>query len=224
MSLSFSLSERPRPIAPAWHTLAVLLLLATLSTLAVYLRLASADSRLPHLPMYAIVMLFEWATFALTLWGSDAVFNASIARVLREPRSLPWDILTSLVLAAVLLGVTPLIILLMGPSDWVSTRGMIPNNGAEVAGWILMAITAGVCEETIFRGYLQQQLTAWTGLTSAGIIGQAIIFAGFHTYQGWKNVILIGVWGVVLGLAAWLRKGLRGNMIAHAILDAISIL
>ena len=100
---------------------------------------------------------------------------------------------------------------------------MLPSNRVETAVWILMAITAGICEETVFRGYFQQQFSAWSGHVVIGIVGQAVVFALCHAYQGWKEVALIFVWGCVFGACAWLRKGLRANMIAHAALDMLSL-
>jgi membrane protease YdiL (CAAX protease family) len=48
------------------------------------------------------------------------------------------------------------------------------------------------------------------------VLGQGLVFGLFHAYQGWTNVIVISVLGVLYGvLAAW-RKNLRANMIAHA--------
>jgi membrane protease YdiL (CAAX protease family) len=57
----------------------------------------------------------------------------------------------------------------------------------------------------------------------AGIVIQAGLFGVCHFYQGWKKMALIAVWGLVFGLCVWWRNGLRANMIAHAVLDMISI-
>ncbi|HZS58347.1 MAG TPA: CPBP family intramembrane glutamic endopeptidase [Gemmatimonadaceae bacterium] len=216
--------DRPHAIAPVWHTLAMLALLAALSWMAVSVGMASGNAKLHHLPLYSIVIVGEWVTFAFALWGSDATFATFVGRVIREPRTLGWDILTAVLIGGVLLLITPVIVRLMGPSGWVSTKGMLPRNSVEVGVWVVMATSAGICEETVFRGYLQQQVAGWTGLASAGIVVQAIIFGAAHAYQGFKNVSLICIWGLVFGLAAWLRRGLRGNMIAHAVIDVLSIL
>lgn len=211
-----------RPIAPAWHTLALLAVLAAFSSLGVYLRMASADARLHHLPLYATVIAGEWTTFAFCLWRADPTFVASVGRVIREPRAIFFDVLAAAILATVLLVITPLIVRILGPGTLGSTRGLLPTNGVERAVWMLMATSAGVCEETVFRGYLQQQFRAWTGFTSVAILLQAILFGAAHAYQGWKNVIVIGIWALVFGVAVWLRRGLRGNMIAHAAIDALA--
>ena len=82
--------------------------------------------------------------------------------------------------------------------------------------WIATCITAGVCEEMVFRGYLQRQLHALSGNLAAAVVAQGIIFGLFHAYQGWKQVTVICVLGILYGaLAAW-RRNLRVNIVAHA--------
>ncbi len=67
-----------------------------------------------------------------------------------------------------------------------------------------------------FRGYLQRQFHALTGNIAWAIVLQALVFGLFHGYQGWRNVVVISVLGVLYGaLAAW-RRNLRVNIIAHA--------
>ncbi|HEY6303448.1 MAG TPA: CPBP family intramembrane glutamic endopeptidase [Terriglobales bacterium] len=201
----------------------MLALLAIFSGLVVYLRMASTAPRIGHRPMYLIVIAFEWALFAFSLWHSDIAFTGYIAQVLRDPRSLLWDIPVALILSAVLVLISPVIVRILGQTGWVSTQGMLPHDRVETALWMVMAISAGICEETVFRGYLQRQICGWTGHIVIGIVGQGAIFGLCHAYQGWKNVALIVVWGCVFGGCAWWRKGLRANMIAHAALDIVSV-
>src|ERR1700756_3637438 len=49
-------------------------------------------------------------------------------------------------------------------------RVLLPQSQLEVFLWILTSITAGVCEEIIFRGYFQRQFSAWTGNVAAGVL------------------------------------------------------
>jgi uncharacterized protein len=55
-----------------------------------------------------------------------------------------------------------------------------------VSLWILLSISAGICEEIVFRGYLQQQFQAATRSIVAAVILQGAVFGMAHTYQGWK--------------------------------------
>jgi hypothetical protein len=47
-----------------------------------------------------------------------------------------------------------------------------------------VAITAGICEEIVYRGYLQRQLSAFTGSLPIAVCLQAAIFGAAHLYQG----------------------------------------
>jgi membrane protease YdiL (CAAX protease family) len=105
---------------------------------------------------------------------------------------------------------------LLGPSTARSVDALLPQSVPEILGWILVSITAGFCEEIQSRGYLQQQFHALSGSIVAAVLGQGLLFGIMHSYQGWKQVIVISVLGVLYGvLAAW-RRNLRANMIAHA--------
>ena len=88
--------------------------------------------------------------------------------------------------------------------------------------WVGVSLAAGVCEEIVFRGYLQRQLTAMTGHAGIAILLQAIIFGVGHGYQGWKPMITISAVGFILGVLAWWRGNLRAGMIAHTALDLLA--
>ncbi|MGA3009418.1 MAG: CPBP family intramembrane glutamic endopeptidase [Terracidiphilus sp.] len=108
---------------------------------------------------------------------------------------------------------------MLGPSSAKTVDSLLPQSVLEVLIWTATSITAGVCEEMVFRGYVQRQLNALSGSVAAAVLGQGLIFGLFHAYQGWKNVIMISVLGVLYGaLAAW-RRNLRVNIVVHAWTD-----
>jgi membrane protease YdiL (CAAX protease family) len=105
---------------------------------------------------------------------------------------------------------------LLGPGSAKSVASLLPQSLLEILIWIGASITAGVCEEMAFRGFLQRQFHALSGNIVVAVLGQGLVFGLFHSYQGWTNVIVISVLGVLYGvLAAW-RGNLRANMMAHA--------
>ncbi len=220
-------SEARKPIAqeaiaPAWHTLCVLAAIAMFSAFSAYARMGTSSPRVGHLILFPSVIAMEWALFALCLWKSDRTFVEYVARVWRDARSLRMDIPVAVLIGAICFAAAPAVVRVLGKTGWPNLGGMRPNGGLEIAMWMMMAISAGICEETAFRGYLQQQFSAWSGHASIGVLGQAIVFGLGHGYQGWKNVVLIFAIGCILGCFALLRKGLRANMIAHALIDAAS--
>ena len=214
----------PAPVAPVWHSCCLLAVVAAFAGFFVYVRAASGAPGLGHVPLYLMAIAFEWTTFGLCLWHTDVAFTGYVARAWKNPRALAWDIPMAAILAGTLLLIAPVIVHLMGPDGWGSTRGMLPVDGEEKALWVVLAVSAGICEETVFRGYVQRQLAGWTGSTTIGILGQGVIFGLGHAYQGPKKVVLIAVWGCVFGLFVWLRKGLRSNMLAHAAIDLLPLL
>jgi membrane protease YdiL (CAAX protease family) len=108
---------------------------------------------------------------------------------------------------------------LLGASSAKTVNSLLPTTPLEIIIWVGVSITAGICEELAFRGFLQRQLHAFTGNLSLAVLAQGLVFGLFHAYQGWKNVVVITLLGVLFGaLAAW-RRNLRTNVIVHAWAD-----
>jgi membrane protease YdiL (CAAX protease family) len=105
--------------------------------------------------------------------------------------------------------------------DAKKLAGMIgPHTWIGLLVFIALSITAGFVEEIIFRGYLQRQIAALSGNIYVGLFASAIIFGAAHGYEGGRRMVLICVLGLMFGVLAWLRKGLRPGMIGHAIFDS----
>jgi membrane protease YdiL (CAAX protease family) len=102
---------------------------------------------------------------------------------------------------------------------WVVGDRLLPRSLIEILIWIAVSITAGFCEELIFRGYLQRQLHALNGSLVVAVVGQGVVFGLGHSYPCWKQVIVISVLGVLDGVPAVWRKNLRANVISHAATD-----
>jgi membrane protease YdiL (CAAX protease family) len=167
----------------------------------------------------------EWLMFALILVGvlrARMPLSCVIGEPWRSPRGMLRDIgfaaafwvaaIPALYLLKSLLHVTGL---------GSAVVALFPRGALEVALWIVFAISAGVCEEAIFRGYLQRQLTAIVRRRSAGILLAATAFGLAHLYQGWRMATVIGLYGLMFGLFAHWRRSVRPGMIAHAWQDAL---
>jgi uncharacterized protein len=96
---------------------------------------------------------------------------------------------------------------------------LVPQNGQQLVLFLGVSVTAGFCEEVIFRGYLQRQFASWTRSSAAGLVLQALVFGASHAYEGPRRMLLIAVYGAMFGgLALW-RRSLRPGMIGHALHD-----
>jgi membrane protease YdiL (CAAX protease family) len=83
------------------------------------------------------------------------------------------------------------------------------------------AASAGVCEETGFRGYMQQPIEKQHGAATA-ILTSSLFFMLVHLNKGWSGIgmvpIVFGA-GMLLGTLAWASKTLVFGMIGHTIMD-----
>jgi hypothetical protein len=123
------------------------------------------------------------------------------------------------VVALVVLGVTASLLHFRGSRQSLSF--LAPEGPAQIAMWTVVCVSAGLCEETIFRGYLQKQFIAWTTSAPVGLALSAVIFGVCHIYQGARAVVVITVYGLLFGILAQRRKSLRPGMITHALHDTV---
>lgn len=93
-----------------------------------------------------------------------------------------------------------------------------PQSPAERRGFDLVSITAGVCEEILYRGLLLTVLAAAVGLWPAVILSSAIFGLG-HAYQGWKGFGKTAAAGLALALLAVGSGSLFVPMLVHLVGD-----
>jgi len=216
-------------VAPAWHTAGVLLLLLGLVALGLH-SMGAADAGKHHYRVlgYSITIAAEWLIVGFIALGSrwgGASLRTLAGRIAPDWRSILRDLglaVAYLIAANIILGIlSALLARILGPSQGGLLKNLLPHGALENVIFLLLALTAGICEETIFRGYLQRQFTAWTRNAAAGIVLQGVVFGAAHAYQGLNQVILIAVYGCLFGLLALWRKSLRPGMMAHFVQDAI---
>jgi membrane protease YdiL (CAAX protease family) len=172
--------------------------------------------------VYLVAIFMDWALFYYCWAGvhrrGGSLWSLAGGRW-NSWRSVAVDLAIVLPFWGIWEGAAYAVWRLLGPSGAKSVQSLLPQSLLEVLLWIATCITAGVCEEMVFRGYLQTQMRTLTGNVAAAVVAQGLIFGLFHAYQGWKSVIVIVVLGILFGaLAAW-RRNLRANMIAHAWAD-----
>jgi len=89
-----------------------------------------------------------------------------------------------------------------------------------------LVLTAGICEEVIFRGYLIEQIRDWTGSISVGAWTSLILFSLPHAwFYGFTLALLIpALLGGSLILLYVLRRNLPVCILMHAMVDGYSLL
>jgi membrane protease YdiL (CAAX protease family) len=225
-------SGERRLIAPLWHTA---LLIAILLGLAAYG--ASMQSHAPAgdqlverrgsaLPLYASLIGAQWLLLRFVTAGGLKRTGTRLRDLLGERWGSWKDVARDVAIALVIWAAWGLLEVaankVLGTDSAKDISALLPRGPAEIAVWILLSMTAGFCEETIFRGYLQQQFLALTGSAPLAVLIQGVIFGVSHGYQGLRNVITITVFGLLFGALALWRRSLKPGMILHAWTDIFS--
>ena len=212
----------PKLIAPIWHTALVLAALAGLAAWsALQHGLLATGSRAKS---YLVTIACEWLLFGLAAWGVR-LGGVSISSVIGGRWSTPKLFLRDLGIGALFLVSSNVVLAglsaVLHPGPNANIARMLPHGRIEIALWVFVSLSAGICEEFVTRGYLQQQLGGILKSVTAGLLAQGIIFGAAHAYQGPKLMFTITVLGCMMGWLAQWRQSLRPGMLSHFLQDAI---
>jgi len=113
------------------------------------------------------------------------------------------------------------------PGDLDKVRGQLgdlklisPHTRAELRHFYGVSLTAGICEEILYRGLLMTALAGMIGLWPAVIVS-SVVFGIGHSYQGAVGVLRTGLVGLVLALVVVFTGSLPVAMLIHAVIDMV---
>jgi membrane protease YdiL (CAAX protease family) len=99
---------------------------------------------------------------------------------------------------------------------------LVPRSGAERALWILVAITAGFCEEVLYRGWLWRFVGDLTGHLWMAVVLSAVAFGLAHAYQGRAGIISTGILGLIFSVPVLLAHSLVPGQVIHIGIDLMN--
>ncbi len=248
-------SPKTSSIAPAWHTVVLILGILAISLSGAYRhpggRGVGAANRMQTYALTAglEVVLIGWVAFGVRL--RRVPLRTLFGKVSNSFRSIALDAgIAILFWMGSLMALATLALMWMSieaaithkpipittgqsgktslpklPEDQAARAvvQLAPSNGKEVAGWLLLCVLVGIAEELVFRGYFQQQFTAWTrGAAAGGVALSALMFGAAHGYEGARAMFLLAAFGALFSLLALFRRNLRAGIFAHAWHDAIA--
>jgi hypothetical protein len=215
----------PQPIAHWAHTLGLFGVL-TLTTIYGHDRAASAPSDSSHLARYASTALLEWLLLGAVIAGiyrrREFLLGAFRNRANTWGQALGAGVMVYVIglMAVATIGLALLATPLGHQRNLAYVLAMLPDSPLEFIVWFGVSLSAGICEELIFRGYLLQQLTAWTRKPIASIFLAALLFGSVHLYEGLGAILPLAALAVVYGFAVRHFKGdLRAVIVAHTLQD-----
>ena len=86
---------------------------------------------------------------------------------------------------------------------------------------LISAVSAGICEEIGFRGYMQKPIEQRNGVLPAVLIS-SLFFTAVHLTKAWATLGMIPIVfgaGLLLGLLAWSAGSLLPGIIGHIMMD-----
>jgi membrane protease YdiL (CAAX protease family) len=219
--------NRSETVASPVHTLFLLIVLAAVCALGYVSVHRQAVVHNPNrLLFYLPTMAWEWLVVAYIYWGlrrhGKSMRNIA-GKSWRSASDFFIDIAIAFgfwIVAIFILSLVSHLVHATGMAE--AARLLAPQGMLESILWVALAVTAGICEETIFRGYLQRQFVAWTRSAPVGVVLSAALFGAGHIYQGAKATIVIGVYGLMFGILAETRRNLRPGIVTHAWHDGIT--
>ena len=98
---------------------------------------------------------------------------------------------------------------------------LLPTTRDERLTFVPLAITAGICEEVLYRGFLAAYV-GWLAPSATSteiVVVTSIAFGLAHLYQGPIGIVVTGVLGAVLGFLVVDGGSLYPAMAVHALID-----
>jgi uncharacterized protein len=180
------------------------------------------------LVLYGTTIAFQWILMGIVAWRA-------LARGLTAGQlGLVSHFTVQLVLSTLLGG------LLFGAFQWFNlrrvsrmtgevpdfmrklARRILPSTTLEFAPYFALALTAGVCEEFLYRGFAMAALAEAGLATWAVVLISSVLFGLAHSYQGKSGVGGTALMGLVLGVARVVLHSLLPVMVWHSVVDIVA--
>jgi CAAX protease family protein len=181
-----------------------------------------------RLALYFSTIAFQWLATALTAWRAWAR-GLTLEELGLVVHGRGRTFLAAIVGAATLGGLQWLNLRRMGRSSGKARSFMqslaeriLPQSRAELLPFLALAVTAGLCEEFLYRGFAMAALTR-SGLPIWSVVLlSSVLFAMAHLYQGHGGIVSTLVIGTVFGTARIAYDGLAPVILWHSAVDAVA--
>jgi len=102
------------------------------------------------------------------------------------------------------------------------TERVLPVSMMEYGPYAALAITAGVCEEFLYRGFAMAALSRLGWAAWMVVLVTSVLFGLAHTYQGRSGILGTALMGVVFGIGRIWLQSLVPVSAWHATVDLVA--
>lgn len=181
-----------------------------------------------RLVLYASTIAFQWLAVAVVAWRAwiHGYTATELGLTIHDrARVLVAAIVGAATIAALqwlnLRRVGKLPLKARGRFQAIAER-ILPQSSLELLPYLALAMTAGLCEEFLYRGFAMAVLTR-TGVNIwAVVLVSAALFGLAHLYQGRSGFLATLIVGTVLGIARIAYDSLIPVLFWHTALDIVA--
>ena len=185
-------------------------------------------SLMERLVLYASTVAFQWLAVALVGWRlwARGYTAQQLGITFRDRTTL---LIAGIVGAAVIATLQWLNLRRVsrippesrGPLQAIAER-ILPQSAVEMAPYFALAITAGLCEEFLYRGFAmaafaQAGMSAWLA-----VLVSSILFGLAHSYQGRGGIVMTFVVGLALGASRLAYNSVVPAIFWHSAIDIVA--
>jgi len=108
-----------------------------------------------------------------------------------------------------------------GPLQAIAER-ILPHSTVELLPYLALAITAGLCEEFLYRGF---GMAVFSRLGLQGwevVLLTSILFGLAHSYQGRGGIVMTLLIGLILGMSRIAYDSLLPAVFWHSAVDVVA--
>jgi membrane protease YdiL (CAAX protease family) len=185
-------------------------------------------STMERLGLYASTIAFQWFAVAVVAWRAWAHgFTASQLGLTIHDRTriLVASIIGAATIAALqwlnLRRVGRIPFEARGSLQAIAER-VLPQSTVELLPYLALAITAGLCEEFLYRGFAMAVLIHVGLQTWAVVLLSSVLFGLAHSYQGRGGIVMTLLIGLILGTSRLAYDSLVPAIFWHSAVDVIA--
>ena len=179
-----------------------------------------------RLELYASTVASQWIITGIIFWRTTAHGIPASGLALAIP-NLAFTAAISALLGMLIFAnqILSLRRLTLRPSEAQALLPQLalkifPQDTVERLVFLAVVITVAVCEEFIYRGFVQQVILAWSGdIVVAGVLGSAAMFALAHLYQGRRGLASTLIVGLLFAAVRAWTDSLVPSLVAHFVAD-----
>jgi len=185
-----------------------------------------STTKMDRISLYASTLAFQWIAAGVILWRSNAHEIRASQLGLAVPNP-PLAATVTVVLAALILlnqvmGLRRLVThpaKIQGILPQLALK-LFPQDDVERLAFFALVTTVALCEELIYRGFVQRVFQDWLrGSVAIAVVASAVFFALAHLYQGRRGLASTLAIGLIFSaIRAW-TGSLLPCVVAHFVAD-----